>query len=299
MECQTLVFEAPASKRHKLKPGENLSRIASKHGLKNWKGIWDAKGNSKLKSKRKKPELLQPGDILVIPPSPEMLKRAQSNHAKALKAHVARIDERSANARRTMDMLIKARQSAQKTINELHKSNAEIYKAAVARAETIDNVQMVLDAKRSAVRLAKHLYRGMKMAGEELAKHNRELRKELVKDLGKKNAELFWGLLPEEKVAMRTDPAVLAAGKIVVDSLFKITSVSYWDWTITQFMDGRSLEDALTTGITTEYKREKKKIQALGLYTDVFDRRIRGLQDVLRALKECKEQAIAAAPARF
>ena len=298
MECQTLVFEAPASKRHKLKPGENLSRIASKHGLKNWKGIWDAKGNSKLKSKRKKPELLQPGDILVIPPSPEMLKRAQSNHAKALKAHVARIDERIATARRAMDMLTKYRQSVAKDLDEIPKLLKKMYQEADAWATGVDVAAGVITPLVGAARLAKVAHRAAREAGEELAKLNKAQLRDAFKDLGKKKADAIGRILSEG--AKGTESEALAAGKIAIDSFFKMTSPSFWGWTIASIIEGRSWSEAVTTSPKTEYEKNRKRLQALHRDTiSHISRKIGEQQDILRALKECKEQAIAGAPARF
>ena len=52
---------------HVVKQGEYLSRIATEYGFSGYKVIWNHPGNAKLKSLRVSPNVLLPGDELVIP----------------------------------------------------------------------------------------------------------------------------------------------------------------------------------------------------------------------------------------
>jgi hypothetical protein len=54
---------------YKIKRGDTLWDLAVAYGYqgKDWKKIWDDPKNSGLVVKRKKPELIQPGDELMIP----------------------------------------------------------------------------------------------------------------------------------------------------------------------------------------------------------------------------------------
>ena len=54
-------------KNHKVKQGDCLSSIAKKNGFPDYKVIWDDGANAELKEKRKNPNMLFPGDIVVIP----------------------------------------------------------------------------------------------------------------------------------------------------------------------------------------------------------------------------------------
>jgi N-acetylmuramoyl-L-alanine amidase len=54
-------------KNHKVKQGDCLSSIAKKYGFPDYKVIWDDGANAELKQKRKNPNLLFPGDIVVVP----------------------------------------------------------------------------------------------------------------------------------------------------------------------------------------------------------------------------------------
>jgi N-acetylmuramoyl-L-alanine amidase len=53
---------------HTVAQGEHLSLIARKYGLSNYRTIWDHPENARLKSERKNPNVLLPGDVLSIPP---------------------------------------------------------------------------------------------------------------------------------------------------------------------------------------------------------------------------------------
>lgn len=55
------------SGEHVVAEGECINSIANDYGH-YWKTIWDDGGNAELKDKRKNPDLLLPGDKLVIPP---------------------------------------------------------------------------------------------------------------------------------------------------------------------------------------------------------------------------------------
>ena len=54
-------------KTHFVVQGEYLSKIARAHGFADFHTIWDAPENKDLKEKRKNPNVLYPGDKLVIP----------------------------------------------------------------------------------------------------------------------------------------------------------------------------------------------------------------------------------------
>jgi N-acetylmuramoyl-L-alanine amidase len=55
------------AKTHTVAQGEFLAKIARNYGFTNWQTIWDAPENKDLKDKRKNPNILFPGDKLVIP----------------------------------------------------------------------------------------------------------------------------------------------------------------------------------------------------------------------------------------
>ncbi len=61
------VQETTSYTQYIVKRGDNLSRIARAHGLKGWKKLWDDPKNEPLRKKRKDPNILRPGDIVMVP----------------------------------------------------------------------------------------------------------------------------------------------------------------------------------------------------------------------------------------
>ena len=56
-----------APKKHVVKQGEGIGKIAKSHGFYEWEPIWNDPANNDLRDKRKNPNVLWPGDILFIP----------------------------------------------------------------------------------------------------------------------------------------------------------------------------------------------------------------------------------------
>lgn len=52
---------------HRVKSGENLTRIAARYGINGWQKLWEASANRSLRKRRKNPNLLYPGDEVTIP----------------------------------------------------------------------------------------------------------------------------------------------------------------------------------------------------------------------------------------
>lgn len=50
-----------------VKRGDNLTKIANRHGFRNWRAIYDHPSNALFKKARPNPNLIYPGDVLVIP----------------------------------------------------------------------------------------------------------------------------------------------------------------------------------------------------------------------------------------
>ncbi len=52
---------------HRVQQGESLYTIAKQHGFLNWRTIYDAPENDALRDARPNPQVLQPGDVVIIP----------------------------------------------------------------------------------------------------------------------------------------------------------------------------------------------------------------------------------------
>ena len=53
--------------QHVVRPGETVARIAREYGFFDWRTIWEHDDNRALADRRKNPDVLAPGDILVVP----------------------------------------------------------------------------------------------------------------------------------------------------------------------------------------------------------------------------------------
>ena len=58
---------------HVVKPGECFTRIAERYGFSDYKALYDHPDNADLKKKRPNPNVLHPGDRIVVPDKEEKI----------------------------------------------------------------------------------------------------------------------------------------------------------------------------------------------------------------------------------
>lgn len=75
-------------KPYKVEQGDYMSKIAQKFGFSDYKEIWDHADNAELKKKRKNPNVLHPGDTVIIPDREE--KKVSASTGKRHKFQVKR-----------------------------------------------------------------------------------------------------------------------------------------------------------------------------------------------------------------
>lgn len=56
--------------RYTVQRGDTLSSIATRHGLPSWRMVYNSPDNADFRRKRPNPNLIQPGDVLVLPDLP-------------------------------------------------------------------------------------------------------------------------------------------------------------------------------------------------------------------------------------
>ncbi len=56
--------------RYVVKKGDSLSRIAARQGLPSWRMLYDSPDNAAFRRRRPNPNLIQPGDVLILPDEP-------------------------------------------------------------------------------------------------------------------------------------------------------------------------------------------------------------------------------------
>jgi LysM domain len=142
-----------------VKKGNTLSKIAKQYDFSDWKDIWNDKLNRELVSTRKKPELIQPGDKIVIPPNPKV------------EAELERLQL-------VLERLRKVREECEKGYDDLEEDLEKQYEDLQSFGEKLDFVGTVATAFVGAAFAVKDLVKGaVKVAV-----------KEAVKEAGKKAA---------------------------------------------------------------------------------------------------------------
>ena len=56
--------------RYTVQRGDTLSRIATRHGLPSWRMVYNSPDNADFRRRRPNPNLIQPGDVLILPDLP-------------------------------------------------------------------------------------------------------------------------------------------------------------------------------------------------------------------------------------
>src|SRR4051812_7845845 len=60
------------STRYTVRPGDSLSSIATRNGFSSWRDIYDHPDNALLRARRPTPNVIVPGDVIIIPDAPAM-----------------------------------------------------------------------------------------------------------------------------------------------------------------------------------------------------------------------------------
>jgi hypothetical protein len=76
------------STAYTVQKGDNLSLIAKRHGLKSWQEIYNDAENAEFRRKRPNPNLIFPGDVVIIPGGPSPAPGPQSQLEKDLEAYL-------------------------------------------------------------------------------------------------------------------------------------------------------------------------------------------------------------------
>lgn len=79
------------SRTHIVRPGECISKVAHRYGIKDWKTLWNDPKNSGLKKRRKNPHVLRPGDKIIV--ATKLYEIARATDAKH-KIEVSRGEKR-------------------------------------------------------------------------------------------------------------------------------------------------------------------------------------------------------------
>ncbi len=286
---------------HKVKKGEKLIGIAKKYKHKNWKTIWNAPENKKLVSKRKKPEQIQPGDVLIIPfNQAEMTDITQEitywqQNLDADGHLVNSFDKRIKESRNTIAKLTKTAALS----DQLHKSIVvELQKTAKGAKKwgtTVDAIATVAQLMINLGKLVKTGKRAMKLSGDELEKINKQLAKDALNmaydPIAKEARKAGAKHVQNEKSGYSL--ALVSLG-ILSDSFDKMTSPSFWAWTVVRLKEGDSWSDAVTYDFQKEVKQKiTRMIQEHKFAQAEIKRAIAAQQALISSMEKERKAALA------
>ena len=88
----------PAVQTYKVKKGDTLASISKQFQHRKWETIWEAPENKTLILKRKKPDAIQPGDQLTIPPNEKQQEAAKNARTLTIKGKKYVLEEKEFDA---------------------------------------------------------------------------------------------------------------------------------------------------------------------------------------------------------
>jgi len=244
----------------KVKKGETVEGIARKYKLRDAKALWSAPANKAVADKRKKPENIQPGDELVIPPSEKALKEAAAKLAGLKRSRETNVRlrvilrSRTARAAQSFNVL-------EGVIRASKAHQAELIDKLQDDYNTMKNIELGVDTAASLLRILMGKVSELAGKGEQLAAKAgsqlgkmAELAKGEIEDVVKDKVEdaATEAALDELKKA-KDDP--------VADALVKLSGAweaiqkpSAWANTVNGIRQGKSLSQAAKAEVGDELR---------------------------------------------
>ncbi|MFN3973379.1 MAG: hypothetical protein ACK4L4_18835 [Gemmobacter sp.] len=256
-------------KKHKIAKNEKLDAVIKKYGHKDWKIIWKDKANAALVSKRKEPENLQPGDIVVIPPNAKQAEEIAEYIFKLNQSLVAEkefVDWCTGFVTQFSRMAEQNRKYADDAAAEYDEMIRQIKIVNSKTKKTGDGVDIAADIALLFVavgKLGQASSKAAKSSGAELAKIN---------DAAAKDAMVF-AASPVEKVIISACGKFLSDAKAgrshtalfvgeMVTASANLTKPSFWGKTAVKIYDGASWSEAVTADLSKDLEKAIQKLEA-------------------------------------
>ncbi len=248
-------MESLQTQNVKFAKGDSLDAIAKKHGVKA-DGIWKYPDNKKIVQTRGKPDKLQPGDLLVIPPSEKAVQAARKSlddDIKVVEAELARVKKRAAALDRAEHDIIASVDDAKKQL----KAQASKIQSA---SNAVDLAAIVISLGRIISGAMKKGLSAVDKIGEELEEHTKDVQKDAIK--------LAYSPFKDVSVkvvggsAASSNEAVLLV-QTAVQSFDKMTSPSFWTNTAYQLASGKNWSDAVNTQVTKDLDDRVDEMEAV------------------------------------
>ena len=203
----------PKTQVHTVKKGENLDKIAKSYGLKSFKDIFEDPVNAKFRKQRPKPDLIQPGDKIIIP-NQALPKDKRNSIAKLAK----RVEDRIKSLEDDLKFFEKQGAAID---SQIAKAQSGFKKTSNA----VDAAAFMIGFMRSLGKIVSIGAKQSTMTAAKVAESNKEV-VSIVADTRKQMGDVALGK-GAEAMTKSTHGAVAAVG-ILADSYFKLTSPSFW-----------------------------------------------------------------------
>lgn len=274
--------------QYKVKRGDTLIKVCKSYGLKDSDAVWNDKDNEKIKKLRKKPEAIQPDDLIVLNP--------QGPSSTEVKETLKEIDGMIASLENKLANLQEAKKSLLQSKNQIISELAASYKQAKSTGDKTDAAATVALIIVDLTKLASKAHKAIELSGDALEAANREMLKEVGKmklqqarDIG---AEIVSDIEPKNSAALN---ALIATA----DAWKKMTSPSFWAYAYVKGMDEwkntGSIPKAWAKGVTADPKADYQEAvgnveRQIAANLGKLDAAIGGVQSRIQQTKKDRAQ---------
>ncbi|MEM7436886.1 MAG: LysM domain-containing protein [Myxococcota bacterium] len=223
--------------RYVVRSGDSLDSIARKHGLPDWRGLYEAPENAPLRVRRKNPNQIRPGDVVRIPRTAPAYKDRE--------VVIQKLKKLQADLKKSMQVELK--------LLDKHKRDVQRVEENVDLAATLATLAVDL------TKLTRLGYKAMEATGKDLAKINAKAAPGALDFAGKHAGQLGGGLriTGQESLAW-------GLGKVLLISYSQMTSPSYWANRWQKFRTGKTPLEAIRDAerqVKTQHEAMIQKLQ--------------------------------------
>jgi LysM repeat protein len=253
---------------HKVVKGETLEAIAKKYKAQDWKKTWSAAENKALVAMRKRPDAIQPGDVIVIPQDVEQKKRdaQKTADAKGVAQAIAKVrcalEADTVRIRRKMQILDELIAMTRKSTADM---TAELQRSArklKTTAEMVDAVAGLTFMAQNLVKLASLGYKSLGASGKALEEINKQAAKDVLQSTGGRILDGA-AAIAADTLSKRQNTALLAIAA-TADAWTKMNSLSFWAFTAIRLYQGKSWSQVVSRDIAEEFADRIRQVAADG-----------------------------------
>jgi phage tail protein X len=254
-------------KPHVVRRGDSLDAIAKAAGYRDWQVVYKSKCNSKLRAARPNPNLIQPGDIVMLPPRGADIRAALQARLERLK---------------------KVRQETVALFDSIKRQLESDFNKVESTGNAVDGAATVLNILRSVTKLCWKGYETLEMGAADLLKANKELAKEALElpkgVFDELTLKTFGDQLNDEKTVKLMN-SVWMFSATVVRSWLDINSPSFWAGAVAEYRTSGSLRQAVTKRPADVYAEAMANLVRTGAAAlNNVDSRIRETERLLHAV---------------